>query len=162
MTTQPAITNITRTWQLDLYGSWGDGSSASVFLGRRIVSLSADAQGRRTGTVDGKPTSAEEVTSMLNWARDEGHYKLLDEVRPTIGKARAAALHKVMGILGLKRPDHYALCAQALNETQPRASLAELTEADVQVVWAHLCAEHPEAKGLGVRFAVGAAGKHAA
>ncbi|WP_291432634.1 hypothetical protein [Deinococcus sp.] len=37
--------NISRTWKVDLYGGWGDGPSASVFMGSHIITLSADHNG---------------------------------------------------------------------------------------------------------------------
>ncbi|WP_202409274.1 hypothetical protein [Deinococcus xianganensis] len=152
-------TNISRTWQVELYGSWGDGPSARAYMGSRIITLTADVNGDRADTVDGQPVSSEYAASLLNWAKAEGRVQLLDEVcstppvPTTIGKARAADLHKIMGLLGLKKPEHYALCTEALGEAAPRLTLADLTDADVKTVWSILRDRYPQAEVIAARLA---------
>lgn len=63
---------------------------------------------------------------------------------PTIGKARAARLHKIMGRLGLH--EHYGLAARALGRDV--FSLAELTEAEARAVWAFVVNLIPHAREL--------------
>ncbi|GAA5514903.1 hypothetical protein Dcar01_03667 [Deinococcus carri] len=80
--------NVTRTWKLDLYAGWGEGSSASVHMGTRTVSLSGgrDARGQMlplTATVDGQPATAQEAVELLEWAKAEGRVTLLSEERTT-------------------------------------------------------------------------------
>ena len=74
---------------------------------------------------------------------------LTDEVMPltpTIGKARASKLHRIMGRLGLPSFQHYGLAAAALCEPFPLDSLASLTEREAGRVWAHLCQLYPTAR----------------
>lgn len=150
--------NITRTWRADLYGGWGDGPSATVYLGSHVVTLSADADGKLSAEIDGEPqASIDRAVSYLNWAKTDGHLELLEEVRtpdsepltlaaPVIGKARAAKLHKIMGLIGLPSAQHYALAAAALGEWVPLPSLADLTEREAHTVWGHLCHLYPRAR----------------
>lgn len=60
---------------------------------------------------------------------------------PTIGKARAARLHKIMGRLGLHA--HYGVAARALGREV--FSLAALTEAEARQVWAFVVNMFPHA-----------------
>ncbi|EYB66953.1 hypothetical protein DEIPH_ctg060orf0033 [Deinococcus phoenicis] len=152
--------NITRTWKVDLYGGWGDGPSATVYLGSHTVTLNADADGKLSAEIDGEPqASIDRAVSYLNWAKADGRLELLEEVRapdpepltlaaPVIGKARAAKLHKIMGLVGLPSAQHYALAAAALGEWVPVPSLADLTEREARTVWAHLCNLYPSARAI--------------
>ncbi|WP_019586556.1 hypothetical protein [Deinococcus apachensis] len=99
---------VTRTWEVALYGTYGDGPSARVYLGKRTVSLSGGRHARGqllpiVAQVNGCEVSEEEVVSILNWAKAEGRVTLLSEERsvPTIGKARAARLHRLMATAGV-------------------------------------------------------------
>jgi len=147
--------NKSRTWKVDLYAGWGDGPSATVHISSHTVTLSADTHGVLSAEVDGEAATVERAVSYLNWAKREGQVKLLEETRtpdslsftpPTIGKSRAAKLHKIMGVLGLPSAQHYALAAAALGEWVPLASLADLYEREARVVWAHLCHLYPGAR----------------
>lgn len=150
--------NISRTWKVDLYGSWGDGPSAKVLMGSHIITLSADANGERTAQVDGQEATVQRAEDLLNWAKSEGKYKLLHETlpeeseplhlpaEPGIGNKRAAILHKIMGMVGLPSAQHYALAAAALGEWVPVPSLAELSEREAKTVWGHLCRLYPRAR----------------
>lgn len=145
--------NVTRTWEVSLYGSYGEGRSASVYLGKRTVTLSGgrDARGQllpMTATVDGQPVPAAQVVELLEWAKADGSVTLLGEERtvPTIGKARAARLHRLMGCLGLSNPDHYGSARRAVGREV--FSLASLTEQEAREVWAYLCRTFPQARQL--------------
>lgn len=146
---------ITRTWKLDLFGSYGEGNSARVSLGSKTITLTGgrDSKGNLlplAAQIDGQDATAEEAVRLLEWAKVEGRVELLSEVRtmPTIGKARAHKLHKIMGRLGLPSAQHYAIAAAALGEWVPVPSLAELTEREARTVWAHLCTLFPSARQL--------------
>ncbi len=150
--------DITRTWKVDLYGGWGDGPGASVFLGSHIITLSADHEGRLSAVIDDEgQATPEEAVKLLEWVKREGHFKLLSEERvapPTplelsagpIGKARACVLHKIMGMAGLPKGQHYAISAAALGEPWPLGSLADLNEREAKAVWKHLCRLYPCAR----------------
>lgn len=160
MQTDSKPRNKSRTWQVHLYGGWGDGPSATVYLGSHTVTLSADAEGKLSAAIDGEPQDTiDRAVSYLNWAKADGRLELLEEVRtpdpeplplaaPVIGKARAAKLHKIMGLIGLPSAQHYGLAAAALGEWVPLPSLADLTEREGRTVWAHLCRLFPRARML--------------
>lgn len=144
---------VTRTWKLDLYGSYGEGRSARVLLGSRTVTLTGgrSAQGQRlplTAQVDGEEATVIQAVSLLEWAKAEGRVELVSEERsvPTIGKARAARLHRLMGRLGLCNPDHYGSARRATGREV--FSLATLTEAEAREVWAYLCRTFPQVRQL--------------
>lgn len=139
---------VTRTWEVALYGSYGDGPSARVYLGKRTVSLSGgrDAHGNLlpiVAQVNGCEVSEEEAVSILNWGKREGRVTLLSETRlvPTIGKRRACELHRLMGRAGIPSGEHYGFAGAALD--RPVFSLAALTEADARQVWRFLCSAFP-------------------
>ncbi|WP_019587574.1 hypothetical protein [Deinococcus apachensis] len=147
--------SVTRTWEVALYGNYGDGPSARVYLGKRTVTLSGgrDARGQLlpiVAQVNGCEVSEEEAVSLLNWGKREGRVTLLSEERtvPTIGKCRAHELHRLMGLLGLPGAQHYSLAAAALGEWTPLGSLAELTEQEARTVWQHVCSLYPSARTL--------------
>ena len=168
-TARTKITNFTRTWKVDLYGSWGDGSSASLFIGSHIITLTADACGDLTAIIDGEnQATIDRAVSYLNWGKSAGsRLEVLREgptmpptptppasvalAIPQIGKARAHTLHKIMGAAGLPRTQHYSLAAAALGEPWPLESLSVLTEQEAKTVWGHLCAVYPSAREIGQR-----------
>jgi hypothetical protein len=99
------------------------------------VTLARTAQGI-AATVDGQPVDVLEADQILRTAaRLEVTAETLEA--PTIGKARAAKLHRLMGRAGLPSAQHYALAAAALGEWAPLPSLAELSEAEARTVWQH-------------------------
>lgn len=63
---------------------------------------------------------------------------------PTIGKARACRLHRLMGRLGLH--EHYGLATRALGRDV--FSLAALTETEARAVWAFVVKLLPHAREL--------------
>ena len=152
--------NIRRTWKVDLYGTWGDGPSATVYLGSHTVTLCADASGAKTAEIDGEAQdSLERAVGYL--ADRDNTVTLLSEERlpvsqplptPVIGKARACALHKIMGLTGLPHARHYALSAAALCEPWPLSTLADLTEGEARTVWGHLCHLYPKAREVAAQL----------
>ncbi|CAM3946196.1 hypothetical protein [Deinococcus frigens] len=161
-------TNFTRTWKVNLYGSWGDSSSASLFIGSHIITLTADHSGHLTAIIDGEnQPGIDRAVSYLNWGKEAGsHLEVLREgpteptptppapvalAVPQIGKGRAHTLHKIMGAAGLPRAQHYSLAAAALGEPWPLTTLSDLTEQEAGTVWGHLCAVYPSAREIGER-----------
>ncbi|WP_293909896.1 hypothetical protein [Deinococcus sp.] len=63
---------------------------------------------------------------------------------PTIGKARAAKLHKIMTRVGVPSVHHYASAARATGREV--WSLAGLTEREARQTWAYLCRMFPAAQ----------------
>ncbi len=62
----------------------------------------------------------------------------VEAVQPvSIGKRAASALHADLGRLGYTHEAHYEIASAAVG--RELLSLTELTEAEVQVVWAHAC-----------------------
>lgn len=154
-------TNITRTWEVDLYGSWGDGPSATVYLGSHVVTLSADHNGNWSAIIDGENQGTiDRAVSYLNWAKADERIKLIREERipppfefpVQIGKARAHTLHKIMGAAGVPHDQHYDLAAVAIGDPWPLESLALLTEKEAKLVWVHLCKVCPKARAIGQRL----------
>lgn len=137
--------NISRTWNTVTehrpYGEyWGDTL--------HTVTLTADHNGTVTAQVNGTPAPVSDAARILNGA---ARVELIREERtpepaPTIGKPRAARLHRLMGRVGLPSAQHYALAAAALGEWAPLHSLATLTEQEARAVWAHLCRLYPQAR----------------
>lgn len=165
-TARTKITNFTRTWKVDLYGNWGDGPGASLFIASHIVTLTADENANLTAIIDGEnQPGIDRAVGYLQWAKN-CQVSRLEVVRegptappipprppapvalsaPPIGKARACVLHKIMGITGLSKGQHYAISAAALGEPWPLDSLADLTEREAGTVWAHLCRLYPRAR----------------
>lgn len=147
---QDTALTITRTWEVALYGSYGEGPSARAYLGTHTVTLTGGrgAQGQPLhirAQVDGREVSEQDAVSLLNWAKRDGRVTLLSEERtvPTIGKARAHTLHGLMGRAGIPSGEHYGFAGAALD--RPVFSLAALTEADARAVWRFLTATHPAA-----------------
>lgn len=138
--------NITRTWKLDLYGSYGEGRSASVYLGTRTVTLSADNDGNKTAQVDDLPATLGEVVRLMEWAKAEGRVTLVSEERtaPPIGKARACRLHRLLSLVGIPAREHYGFVSAALDQNV--YSLAALTEDEARAVWNFMVFTCPAAR----------------
>lgn len=178
-TARTKITNFTRTWKVDLYGSWGEGTSASLFIGSHIITLTADHNGDLTAIIDGEnQATIDRAVGYLNWGKEAGsHLEILREgpteptptppapvalAVPMIGKGRAHMLHKIMGAAGLPRAQHYGLAAAALGEPFPLDTLSDLTEQEAGTVWKHLCSVYPSAREIGERLKAKAAPAQAA
>lgn len=137
----------TRTWatvrHVTAYGEhWGHEV--------HTVTLTRDAAGHLTAQLDGEHVPTAQAVSILSGADSvtltaEAY---LPGTPATIGKARAARLHRFMGRLGLPSAQHYALAAAALGEWAPVPSLAQLSEPEARTVWAHLCRLYPQARTL--------------
>ncbi|WP_135230724.1 hypothetical protein [Deinococcus fonticola] len=168
MTAQTAETrkNFTRTWEARLYGSWGEGASASVLIATKILTVTADHEGTQTATIDGQPVELLEAYRVYKWASTEGRLTVLHEAELTppeqpeplkmpmqvIGKARAHTLHKIMGALGIPHAQHYGIAAFAIDEPFPLETLSTLTDAEAGRVWAYLCSHYPNACQVGQRI----------
>ncbi|WP_231557312.1 hypothetical protein [Deinococcus sp. YIM 77859] len=87
--------------------------------------------------------SLEEVAAVLAHPRTV-LYSFTPAPVPTIGKARAAKLHRLMGRAGIPSGEHYSFAGAALN--LPVYSLAALTEDQARQVWRFLCALFPQAR----------------
>lgn len=175
-TTKTPVTNFTRTWKVDLYGTWGDGPSASVYMGSHVITLTADHAGKLTAVIDDQPQDTiDRAVGYLEWGRSAGsRIEKLSEAHltppapltlpaPVIGKGRAHTLHKIMGAAGLPHAQHYGIAAAALGEPWPLTTLSDLTELEARVVWTHLCQQYPSAREIGNRYkARAAAPAHAA
>lgn len=152
--------NIRRTWKVDVYGTWGDGPSATVYLGSHTVTLRADGSGAKTAEIDGEAQDSLERAvgyladrdNIVTLLHEERLYSSQPLPAPPIGKARACALHKIMGLTGLPHAQHYALSAAALCEPWPLSTLADLTEPEAQTVWGHLCRLYPKAREVAAQL----------
>lgn len=96
--------------------------------------------------VDGQPAPLADAVSILNMAAQVDVLAEVPATPPTIGKARAARLHRLMGRLGLSNPDHYGSARRAVGREV--FSLATLTEQEAREVWAYLCRTFPQARQL--------------
>lgn len=115
---------------------------------RHTVTLSRAYVGApMTAEVDGEAADFEEAVRLL--ARAEV-LTLTAEVlaplpAPTIGKARAAKFHRILGRFGLPSAYHYRAASDALGREV--ASLAALTEEEARRVWAFLRRLFPTIEG---------------
>ena len=113
---------------------WGDT--------RYTVTLTATAQGI-AAQVGGQTVPTAEALGILSRA---ARVEVLEEVpmpAPTIGKARAARLHRLMARYGVPSGEHYGFAGAALD--RPVFSLADLTEPEARAVWQFLQATHSAA-----------------
>lgn len=119
-----------------------------VVTDRRVyaVTLARTADGF-AATIDGQPRPHGEAARILNMAdRLTVTAETLEApTPPTIGKARASRLHRLMARAGLPSAQHYALAAAALGEWATVPSLAELTEPEARTVWQHFARLYPAA-----------------
>jgi hypothetical protein len=91
--------------------------------------------------VDGAEATLERAANLLTWAKREGKLTVIETVEAaqpvSIGKRVASALHADLGRLGYTHRAHYEIASAAVG--RELLSLTELTEVEVQVVWAHAC-----------------------
>ncbi|KEF35797.1 hypothetical protein RDMS_00020 [Deinococcus sp. RL] len=117
------------------YGEyWGDT--------RHTVTLTATAQGI-AAQVNGQDVPTAEALGILSRA---DRVEVIEETpmpAPTIGKARAARLHRLMARYGVPSGEHYGFAGAALD--RPVFSLAALTEPEARAVWQFLQATHSAA-----------------
>ncbi|GGS10773.1 hypothetical protein [Deinococcus sedimenti] len=137
--------NITRIFSVAIYGSYGEGPSASVYLGHRCVLLHADAAGTLHAEIDGQAVHPLDAGRLLDLGKRDGHVELVaEEIHPdptTIGNTRASKLHRLMARAGIPGSQHYGFASAALDRNV--TSLAALTEQEARQVWAFLCETHP-------------------
>lgn len=142
----PTTAALSRTWQtVTTYTACGENWGRSV----DTVTLSrAFVGGPLLATINGEEVELSRAVRLLQDADTQPTVtaEVLPTEPPTIGKRRAAKLHKIMGRLGLPNFQHYGLAAAALCEPFPLDSLATLTEQEARRVWAHLCKLFPSAR----------------
>ena len=135
----------------------------ALLMGSPMVSLRADHNGDRSAIIDGEhQATIDRAVGSLHPGKQAGRrLEVVGEgptepapvpLAPVIGKARAQALHRIMGAAGLPHAQHYSLAAAALGEPWPLETLSDLTEQEAGVVWTHLCRVSPSAREIGERF----------
>jgi YD repeat-containing protein len=106
------------------------------------VTLSADAQGELTATVDGVATDWQTADRLLCWARADGSVTVLETVRAGfpqgISTGEAVNLHRVLGRLGFKR--HYELAGEVLGREV--GSFGHLSREDAALVRSYAHGQH--------------------
>ena len=124
---------LSRTWAtVTVYRECGvvtEVSRDSVTLSREAIGASLSAQ------VNGEAASLGRAVRLLNQAE---RATLTAEVLPPIGNPRAHQLHRVMGRVGIPAAEHYAF-ARAATDDHSIYSLAALSAAQADTVWAFLC-----------------------
>lgn len=138
-TLRPAQPMLSRTFAAVIehrpYGEhWGDT--------RHTVTLTATAQGI-AAQVDGETVPTADAVSILQAAAQVEVIEETPMPAPTIGKARAARLHRLMARYGVPSGEHYGFAGAALD--RPVYSLAALTEPEARAVWQFLQATHSSA-----------------
>ncbi|GAA5438167.1 hypothetical protein [Deinococcus aquaticus] len=93
--------------------------------------------------VNGEACELARAVSILNGA-DRVTVTAQTLEAPTIGKTRAARLHRLMARAGVPSGEHYGFAGAALD--RPVFSLAALTEEDARAVWAFLCEAFPQVR----------------
>ncbi|MFB9991572.1 hypothetical protein ACFFLM_06275 [Deinococcus oregonensis] len=101
------------------------------------VTLSADAQGVLTATVDGVQVDVQTADGILRWARADGSVTVLETVYAVegISMGEACNLHRVLGGFGFR--GHCALTSELVG--RPLSSLTELSSDEAAMVrsWAY-------------------------
>lgn len=140
-TTTPKPEALSRTWKVTMhhrcYGeNWGD-TTYTVTLSRDFVG------GPLTAEVDGEAADLERAVKLVHYAdaREVLAEVLAAEPTPTIGKARACKLHRILGRFGLPSAYHYQSASEALGRKVE--SLAALTESEARRVWFYLVGLFP-------------------
>ena len=115
--------------------------------GAYLMTITATVTAFRIGNqiisalVDGAAATLECAAHLLTWAKAEGTLEVIETVEAaqpvSIGKRAASALHADLGRLTYSHRAHYEIASAAVG--RELLSLTELTEAEVQVVWAHAC-----------------------
>ena len=132
-TRRPALS---RTWAtVTTYRECG----VVIEVSRDTVTLSRDdLGGKLSATLNGEVV---ELGRAIRLLQNADSTTLTAEVLPavpvTIGKARAAKLHKIMTRVGVPSVHHYASAARATGREV--WSLASLTELEARQTWAYLC-----------------------
>ena len=122
--------NKTRLWALRIPARY-EGGSAPAFHATYEVSISADAAGVLTATVDGAPAPLERAVRLLNEAQRDGDLVLLhEEYTDTLDKAAARRLHADLGRLGIKSWAHYQLAASVVGREITSLTQVRVGEVD--------------------------------
>lgn len=143
-TTKPEA--LTRTWRThnttEQDGAVISSSSHTVTLRRDFVG------GPLTAEVDGQAAPVRRAVLLLEdaWKVEVLAEDLAPLPAPTIGKARAHKLHKLMARVGVFQAHHYATATRATGREVD--SLAALTEDEARDVWAYLCRTFPHARSV--------------
>ena len=125
---------LSRTWRLEVAHKL---DNVVISVHTYEVTLSrAHVGGELAATIDGQPAELKQAIYLIQGARKQ---EVVSEVlaplpAPTIGKARAHRLHKILGRLGLH--EHYGLATRATGRDV--FSLASLTEEEARRVWAYV------------------------
>lgn len=131
-----------RTWNLRINARL-DG--AVVALITHTVTVYRVADTLVAALVDGQQASIERAHYLLMWAKEDGELVQVagtDEApapvqAATISKKAASLLHANLGRIGYANKAHYEVASAAVH--RDLISLTELTEAEVETVWAHAC-----------------------
>lgn len=120
----------TRIWSLRIPVRY-ESSSAPVFYATYEVSLSADAAGEITATVDGEAAPLRRATNLLVEAQQDGDLVLLhEEYHDTLDKAAARQLHADLGRIGIKSWAHYQLAASVVGREITSLTQVRVGEVD--------------------------------
>jgi len=131
-TTRP--TSISRTWAIVCFDRYEPDDSI-VDRHVHLVTLTADASGKLSALVDLEETTLDRAVMLLRWAKTDGTYEQIEEVRlpepepvaaAPIGNPTARSLHIELGRLGYRTSaSHYEVAAAVLGRAV--TSLATLT-----------------------------------
>ena len=122
-----------RTWKATC-SAMQDGAVLSVHT--YTVTIEREGDTLSAATVDGEAATLERAANLICWARATGSLTVTERYdAPTIGKARASRLHRILSRLGLGHADHYRAASAALGRNVD--SLAALTEDEGRRVWNH-------------------------
>jgi hypothetical protein len=148
----PRTAYVSKTWKVRLYGSYGEGLSASTFLGEHFITISRQESGEFTAVIDGEAATIRDADAKLRWGQSsEGRMELISEERslepgevalavpvaPTerLGNARAHQLHIELGTLGFERG--YGCASDALGYTVTSLAALSVGEANLVLVFAY-------------------------
>lgn len=130
--------NIIRTWKVRIYGYYEASDSTGVFLGETIVTLGADEHGKLFGFRDGVACAYEDVVYLLAGAMARGQATLFSEQRVGLTKGEAHDLHRKLGCLGVRGPNHYLVASAAVG--REITSFTDLLYGEIKAVIAHASA----------------------
>lgn len=121
--------NITRTWNVTLYGRY-EPDTAPVILATRRVTLSADGTGTQVASVDGAAQPVAVAVALLNRARADGMVEPIEEVRIGLPKPAASRLHRDLALIGVLAGNHYAVATAALGRVVSSLTKVQPHEAE--------------------------------
>ncbi|GAA4015849.1 hypothetical protein GCM10022631_30140 [Deinococcus rubellus] len=149
-------TNVSRTWAIVCFSRY-EASGSTVDRSAHIVTLTANAEGKLSALVDLEETTLDRAVMLLRWAKTDGTYEQIEEVRlpvspkvaAPIGKPRAHQLHIIMAKVGIPSGEHYAF-ARTATDDHDIYSLAALAGQQADAVWTYLCFCYPKAENMSV------------